>query len=64
MTFLCVIMPLASSFSFIFSIISSAANIALLSSEMDGILQCDGRSVAVLEILTARVWSMKYRLYL
>ena len=55
MTFLCVIMPLASSFSFIVSIISSAANIVLSSSEMDGILQCDGRSFVVLEILTARV---------
>ena len=64
MTLLCLIMPLASSFSFILSIISFAANIVLSSSEMDGILQCNGRSFAVLEILTARVWSMKYRLHL
>ena len=61
---LCLITPSMSNFSLLSFAISSAANIVLSSSEMAGILQYDGRSFAVLDILMVRVLSMKYLIHL
>ena len=64
MMFLCLIIPSAFNFSCILFVISSTAITVLSSSELAGILQCDGRSFAVLDILMVQIWSMKYQLHL